>query len=43
MLSALDERLAAGKRYREAERLLAGDDAAGAAVALAPVLPLYPA
>jgi tetratricopeptide (TPR) repeat protein len=43
MLSALDERLAAGKRYREAERLLAGGDAAGAAVVLAPVLPLYPA
>jgi hypothetical protein len=43
MLSALDERLAAAKRYREAERLLAGGDAAGAAVALASVLALYPA
>jgi tetratricopeptide (TPR) repeat protein len=43
MLSALDERLAAAKRYREAERLLARGDAAGAAVALAPVLALYPA
>jgi hypothetical protein len=43
MLSALDERLAAAKRYREAERLLDRGDAAGAAVALAPVLRLYPA
>jgi tetratricopeptide (TPR) repeat protein len=43
MLSAFDERLAAAKQYREAERLLAGGDGAGAAVALAPVLRLYPA
>jgi tetratricopeptide (TPR) repeat protein len=43
MLSALDERLAAARRYREAERLLAGGDAAGAAATLAPVLSLYPA
>jgi tetratricopeptide (TPR) repeat protein len=43
MLSALDERLAAAKHYREAERLFAGGDAARAAVALAPVLRLYPA
>ncbi len=43
MLSALDERLAASRRYREAERLLGSGDAAGAAVALAPVLSLYPA
>ena len=43
MLSALDERLAAGTLYRDAEQRLAGGDAAGAAAALAPVLPLYPA
>jgi hypothetical protein len=43
MASALDDRLAAAKRYREAERRLAGGDAAGAAVALAPLLSLYPA
>lgn len=43
MLSALTERLAASKRYREAERMLGSGDAAGAAAALAPVLPLYPA
>jgi hypothetical protein len=43
MLSALDERLAASRQYREAERLLGSGDAAGAAAALAPLLPLYPA
>jgi hypothetical protein len=43
MRSVLDERLAAAAQHHEAERLLDGGDAAGAAVALAPVLRLYPA
>lgn len=43
MLSALDDRLAAPKQYREAQQLLARGDAAAAATALAPVLRLYPA
>jgi len=43
MLREVDERLATGRQVREAERLLARGDAAGALVALAPVLRLYPA
>jgi tetratricopeptide (TPR) repeat protein len=43
MMQALDRRLATAGQYREAEGLLDGGDAPGAAAALGPVLQLYPA
>lgn len=43
MLRAFEDRQAAASQYREAERLLAGGQAAAAAAALAPVQRWYPA